>query len=1022
MIEAARIIEGMSGRLVSPIVVGREREIASIATALDEALEGHATHLLVAGEAGVGKSRLVDEAMRAARERGMQVLRGACVNIGAAGVPYGPIVEALRELHRELTPAEMDELVGSSGSDLARLLPSLVAHPDLPEPTAQSQWLQARLLEAILGLIQRLAERTPLLLVVEDLHWADPGTRETLTYLVRNLRSDRVASVLTYRSDELHRRHPLLPWLAELERTGRVQRVDVARLEPATTKELLAAILGEEPERDLVDRVVERSDGNPFFIEELVMAERASSDRGMPPTLRGILLARISALPDAAQTVVGVAAVAGRRVDHDLLAAVAGQDEETTLAALRDAVGQQVLVADSPDSADGADGYAFRHALMQEAAYDDLLPGERRRLHRAFAEAVSARVVGTGADAAGHWAELAHHWSASRDDERGLEASVRAAMAAMDAYAFADALRHFEAALDLWPGVDDPERVAGLDLATLLDHASEIASLDGQTRRGAALREAAIAELDAAADPVKAALWHERLGRARWLAADTVGALRAYEDAMAMSEPPSPARARVLSGYGQLLMLTDRWEESCRLCEEALRLAREAGDRQVEGHAQCTLGLDYAALGRSADGVAALEEAHRIAVEIGNYDDVGRANVNLANALLYTGQAERAAVVLRDGLAEAQRLGIASSYGCYLAHTGVQVLNDLGRWDEALELATSTFAFQHLEPHLDRYGLARLVPLLVSAGEPTAIERLDQLGRLLEGMPAEGQFVIPYQGARAEHHLWNGRPEEALGAARRGLEGVDTMTLTWYPLRLIRIGGWAAAEVAELGRARRDDALGDVARAGWDELMAYLAEGHASGTFGRLDGAAEDQVRAELAMIEAERCRIDDAPQVEAWRAAVAELVTDGRPYPMAYARWRLAEALLGEGDRAAAADELRAAHRIALDLGARPLGGAIESLAARARITLAADAAEVGAEAESATASDDPFGLTPREREVLALVSVGRTNRQIAAELFISESTAGVHVSNILGKLGVASRTEAAGVAVRLGLVEGVA
>ena len=429
---AAPIIDAMSGRLVSPIVVGRAAELATIADALDATRDGTATTLLLAGEAGVGKSRLVGEAMRMASERGMQVLRGACVNIGAAGVPYGPIVEALRELQRELPPGEMAELAGVAAPDLARLLPSL-GGPDLPEASGQSQWLQARLLEAVLGFIQRLAARAPVLFVVEDLHWADPGTRETLTYLVRNLRSDPVAVLITYRSDELHRRHPLLPWLAELDRTGRVQRIDVARLQPTVTRELLASILGTEPDAEMVERVVERSDGNPFFIEELAMAERSSSDRGMPPTLRGILLARISALPEDAQAVVGVAAVAGRWVDHDLLAAVAGQDESTTIAALRDAVGQQVLIADDGGH---ADGYAFRHALMQEAAYDDLLPGERRRLHRAFAEAVAARPVGSGAaDAAAHWAELAYHWSATRDDERALDASVRAATAAVEAAA-----------------------------------------------------------------------------------------------------------------------------------------------------------------------------------------------------------------------------------------------------------------------------------------------------------------------------------------------------------------------------------------------------------------------------------------------------------------------------------------------------------------------------------------------------------------------------------------------------------
>jgi len=371
---AATIIDAMSGRLVSPIVVGRAAELATIADGLGAAREGTATTILLAGEAGVGKSRLVAEAMRLANEQGMQVMRGACVNIGSAGVPYGPIVEALRELQRELPPEEMAELVGAGALDLARLVPSIGAG-GAAEPTGQSQWLQARLLEAVLGFLQRLAARRPVLFVIEDLHWADPGTRETLTYLVRNLRSDAGALLLTYRSDELHRRHPLLPWLAELERTGRVRRIDVARLPPAVTRELLQSIIGAEPDPELVRRVVERSDGNPFFIEELAMAERTSAERGLPPTLRGILLARISALPEDAQAVVGVAAVAGRRVGHDLLATVAGQDESTTIAALRDAVGQQVLIADEDAE---ADGYAFRHALMQEAAYDDLLPGEGR--------------------------------------------------------------------------------------------------------------------------------------------------------------------------------------------------------------------------------------------------------------------------------------------------------------------------------------------------------------------------------------------------------------------------------------------------------------------------------------------------------------------------------------------------------------------------------------------------------------------------------------------------------------------
>jgi DNA-binding NarL/FixJ family response regulator/tetratricopeptide (TPR) repeat protein len=1012
--KGAPIIRTMTSRLVSPIVVGRERELAVVDAALDGALSGRAGHLLIAGEAGVGKSRLVEEAVRAATERGMEVLRGSCVNIGPSGVPYGPIVEALRDLPRDLTPDEVAAVVGHSGPDLARLLPALVSADELPEVTVQSQWLQARLLEALLGLVQRLASMAPLLLVIEDLHWADPGTRETLTYLIRNLRTDPTVLLVTYRSDELHRRHPLLPWLAEIQRMGGVERIELARFSPSETRELLVAILGEDPRRDLAEHVFERSDGNPFFIEELVMADRTvSQGRAIPPTLRGILLARIEALPDAARSVVGVAAVAGRRVDHDLLAAVIGRDEDTTLASLREAVSQQVLVAYETGA---SEGYAFRHALMQEAAYDDLLPGERRRLHRAFAEALGGRVAGAGAAAAMHWVELAYHWMAARGDRRALDASMRAATASVDAYAFADALHHYESVLELWSSLDDPEEVTGVDHAAILDAASTVAAIDGQPQRSMALREAAVAELDADADPVRAALWQERLGRVRWLAGETAGSLRAYEEAVTMvpAEPLSPARARVLSGYGQILMLLDRWEESGERCEEALRLARASGDRQVEGHALCSYGLDLAAMGRTEEGIAALEDAHRIAVEIGNIDDIGRASVNLANALQVTGYNERAADVVRAGIAEARELGIASSYGAYLAHQGTIVLYELGEWQAAADMSADAFATEHLELHADRYGLARLVPLLVSSGDEHAELRLDQLGHLLEGGPAEGQFWAPYHTARAEYETWQGHPDVALSGVRSGYAAIADISLYYYKLRLLRIGARAAADLADQARARRDKALERSAREGWDELDARLRPLLAQ-TYEMHHGPTEAEARAEAATIEAELARLRAEPQVDAWRDAVARWIERRRPYLLAYSRWRLAEALLADGDRGAAAAELVEAHRVAADLGALPLKGAVESLAARARIDLVpvGDAAAVRDDG----AAKDPFRLTPREREVLALVSVGRTNRQIADELFISESTAGVHVSNILGKLGVASRTEAAGVAVRLGL-----
>src|SRR4051794_12005618 len=376
----------MPRRLVSPTLVGRATEFAAMSRALDSAVAGTPIHQLVAGEAGVGKSRLVAETSSLAVARGMRVLVGGCADVGHGGVPYGPIVEALRTLVRTLEPEILDVVVGTARADLARLVPML-GGPDDGDARPQSETLQPRLFDAILGVLQRLAEIQPVVFVVEDLHWADPATRESISYLIRQLRQDRVLLIMTFRSDELHRRHPLLPWLAELDRSGLVERVDLDRLDPMATHALLSAILDAAPSSEFVAQIHRRSGGNPFFVEELLGAGPDGEAARLPPTLREVLFARIVALPECAQTVIGVAAVAGGRVDHDILAQVAGLADEDLLDGLRDAVGSHVLVT-GPAGAGG--DYEFRHALLQEAAYDDLLPGERQRLHRAFAEALAA--------------------------------------------------------------------------------------------------------------------------------------------------------------------------------------------------------------------------------------------------------------------------------------------------------------------------------------------------------------------------------------------------------------------------------------------------------------------------------------------------------------------------------------------------------------------------------------------------------------------------------------------------------
>ena len=564
----------MSRRLVSPTLVGRETERAAMSRALDRAIAGTPTHQLIAGEAGVGKSRLVAEVAAMASARGMRVLIGGCANVGDGSVPYAPFVEALRNLAQELEPAELEALVGSSRTDLAHLVPAFGPAIAIDRAT-QSESLQARLLDAVLSLLQRLSQISPVVLVVEDLHWADPATRETVAFLVRHVRTERVVLVMTFRADELHRRHPLLPWLAELDRSGRVERIDLERLDPADTRELLEAILGAPPSGDLTDRIHRRSDGNPFFIEELLMAGDDGAGGPLPPTLREVLLARISAMPDRAQTVIGVAAVAGRRVDHGLLAKVAAMDEHDLLDGLRTAVASQVLVTSTNDAGDDGD-YAFRHALLQEAAYDDLLPGERLAIHLAFAEALAERGPGSGAIAAGHWAELAYHWSAARDDRRpSMPRSGRArpppapSRSPTPGGTTSGPSSCGAGSRDrrTWPGSTGSSCSIGRPSPP-----GWPATLAGPSRSGG--RPSRPSDRDA--DPIRVGSTLERLGRSLWVNAETEAALEAHEAAVRImpAEPPTAELARVLSGYGQILMLLDRWsEKSTVLCKRAVDIA-----------------------------------------------------------------------------------------------------------------------------------------------------------------------------------------------------------------------------------------------------------------------------------------------------------------------------------------------------------------------------------------------------------------------------------------------------------------
>ena len=714
----------------------------------------------------------------------------------------------------------------------------------------------------------------------------------------------------------------------------------------------------------------------------------------------------------------GVVAVAGRRIDHDLLVAIAGAADspDRLEAALRAAIASQILVVDTAPQ--GSEGYAFRHALLAEVAYDELLPGERRRLHRECALALEAHPSASAASKAAHRAELAHHWAAARDDERAFAASLAAAEAAEEAFAFETAHAQYERALDLWPDVADPVAVSGCDRAELIARTATAAYLAGLVHRDVALQQEVVAEIDAAADPVRAAVMRERLGRYLWFAANSAGALTELEAAIAIlpADRPSAERARVLSGYGQLLMLLDRFDESRELCEQAIDIAMRVGARQAEGHARNTLGLDLVAQGHVDEGLVEFDRSLEIAYAEANVDDIGRGYVNLVSGLLFGGYPERAAEAAARGMRDADAYGITSTYGTFIGHNAVMIAIELGHWDHAAELAR-VLDIEQSKPPASRYGLARWIPLLVGRGElEQARFQLERLRELLHGAPVEGQFHGAYHAAATELALWEGRPEDALRTAVAGLAVLEPLGWTWYLLRVHRLAAWAAADVAEVARARRDPAM---ERRAIDAAATMRAsrEPIVAMTLAAQTGPQAAYSAAEAASAAAEDLRLTGEAVASTWRAVAEQWDACRRPYLAAYMRAREAEALMVAGDRSAAAEVLRTADAVAASLGAPPAARGHRVAGDAGPGWTSTSRARDAEPAPASRAAPDPYGLTKREREVLALVSLGRTNRQIADELFISENTAGVHVSNILGKLGVAGRTEAAAIAVRGGL-----
>jgi DNA-binding CsgD family transcriptional regulator len=964
--------------------------MGTLEAALDAVRQGEPAAMLIGGEAGMGKTRLIGEFTAFARAAGVRVLTGACLELGADGLPYSPFTAMLRDLVREAGPEEIAQLLSGSGRatrELSRLLPELAADrsPSVPSEAATvtveasgsypglttAGEARAHLFEGFLTLLERLAAQRPLALIIEDAHWADRSSRDLLAFLIGYQRAvGNLLVIVTFRSDELHRTHPLRPLLAELARIDWVDRTELPPLTRGQAEELAAVVLGRQPEPTVADAIYERAQGNPLFTEELLAC--AGQCAAVPDTLADLLLQAVRRLPEDTQEVLRIASAGSGVTGDALLVQVTGHDAAKLAAAIRPAVAANVLVT-------SGDGYSFRHALIQEAVHADLLPGEHSAVHTKFARAIDAdpALVPPGrADI-----EKAHHWYSAHNTTGALVASWRATVQASNTVAHAERLVLLDRVLELWDQVPDAAARIEADHVRVLEEAAAAARDAVEPHRGLKFTELALMEVDETADPVRVAL----LLRQRFAFRKDLGLSLQEADldrALALVPEHVSVTART-----QLLLATSH----CGIdidgpkyrvwAADALRLAREAGNADMEAQALANLALLDAGRGQLApsdsEPFKLLMQARALSREASAYHPAVKVVILETHLLCGAGEFERAAEAARQGIADAERRGLARTSGAFLGINLAEPLWYAGHWDEAVQVARRALDFA--PPPRTKVGLWLVDGAIALARGDLAVTgmRTAASKAVLDQGGYDEQHHLPLATIDVNAALATEGPAVAVALAAEFLERYDvTMGSPRYAWPLLvsalKAAGQAPGEEAEVLLARlralaeKLDAFGPVQRA-WQLTFAALDP--------RTGPCPEEGGRLAAA----------DAA-VAAWEAV-------GQPYETALALTHAAWIALAERAGREAAARLRRAAPIAKRLGATPLTARIAELTRRA-----------GSDGNT----DDPM-LTSREMEVLRLVASGQSNREIAAALVISPKTASVHVSNILAKLCVATRTEAA-------------
>jgi DNA-binding CsgD family transcriptional regulator/tetratricopeptide (TPR) repeat protein len=1061
-------------------LVGRERELEAIVDVAARAASGRSATILLEGSSGMGASRLIDEALHligdpaAGPGQAVSIIRAERLPAWR-GAPYGPFRIAL---DRFLDGRSGDEALGLLEPGAEILLPLLPRTACRLGATgrrpATRERLADRILEAVRGVVGRIAARGPVILVLEDLHVLDAASRSLLAFLSRTLGDRPVTLIGSYQPEALGRGHPLRATLEAIEAGPRpAHRIAVPPLDRAELRLLITSHEGIAPSAPVLLLVAERSGGSPLITEEVLVARRELSGASLTVPLEQIVVARAALRTPECRRVLRILAVAdGPLAPAELGSVAAAYDADVGRAAPRSSStprrGGKGLDGDLAAGVAEAMAHGFlemappqewrcdasgrrstetpiggetpalriRHELIAAALDADLLPGPRRRMHAALATVLADRP-----------SEASRHWHKADEAGHELAGTIAAAVAAEEIGAAADALIHLERAIELAGAPVTAGAVSTAGEVDLLGRAAAAAAGAGDAGRAEAFIEAAIARQADRTDRAVRSDLTARLGFYRLAGGDRDGAAIAFERALELLVPgPGAARARLLATFAQVRMLEGAFSEATRLAEEAVAATVGAGPdaRAWLGHATCTLGVVDGWLGRTTSAISRLEEALEIARELGCLDDAFRARANLATILDLGGRRADAVEVTSEGIEAATAVGLEVAHGNLLRGNAADFLVSLGRWSEARALASRALEWAPSGVPLVNAAL-RLAFLETETAAGDEAARL--LGRLfleLETIP-DVQYAAPTYQVAASLALWREDLADAERAARAAWDRIrDTEDWPLAARSATTVLRVAAAQV-RAATQRNDLAAMSTARS-WAAQVLGDAE-HLVATADVPDDAPVRRgAAADLATARAYLRSLRGVDDAASWSVAAGLWRAIEQPYDVALARFHEAEALLGSAQPGGARRDGRFDARapilestsIAIELGAIPLLRALVDLAERARIELPGPALELAAsrpvqppedarppaprpsgQRGPSAAAPSSFGLSPREQGVLAEIVAGRTNREIGERLFISEKTVGVHVGSILAKLGVGGRVEAATVALRLGLVD---